>query len=172
MKKNKTLVVSLIASLILVSVLCVVSIVYNFLGGFYYCRIIEYNNVLGEDLIINVGGIGAYVNACNFSGSMVTDSGVMQRVTIKIGETNAPLYLRAKFGVCDVELENAQMKGYTNWTYGGDGYLYFNQPVNSNESVGLCNEIVTKMQMELKSSKNYVMYFVVETSDVEYITDA
>lgn len=172
MKKHKGVIVSLVAVVILLSLVCAISITYNFLGGFYYCRVIEYNKVLGEKQTIEVEGEGAYVVCCNFSGSIVINTDIKQPIDVLVTEVETPLYLRAKFGINSINTTNAQMFGYANWVQAVDGYLYFNQTVNSNERVGLCNTVSADVQMELKSSENYVMYFVVEASENEWTYEA
>ena len=172
MKNNKKIIISLIAVIILVSLVCVVSVVYNFLGGFYYCRVIKYDTMLGEDLMIDVNGEGAFVSACNFSGSLVTDSNVKQKIEVRVATPPRPIYLRAKMGINGMRMEDAFMFGLTNWIQATDGYLYFNQPVETEMSIGLCNEIKLNIQMELFSSTDYIMYFVVETSSENWNFDS
>lgn len=169
MKKHKGLVVSLIAGIVLLAILATVSIVYNFLGGFYYCRVIEYDKVLGEDQTVEITGEGAFVVACNFSGSLVLDVNIKQPINV-LSLSDDELYLRAKAGINSFNA-NVLMFGYTNWVQATDGYVYFNQLVQKNENVGLCNTLGTNMQMNLKSSKNYILYFVVEASKTPYNYD-
>lgn len=165
MKKNNTTFASLIAIICLLAIIAVISIVYNFFGGIYYSRIAEYNNVLGEDLTISVLGDGAFVSTCNFSGSLVIDGNTKQRVGVGIGQIKGPLFLRAKFGVGGIEGFDGVMLGAINWVMSSDGYLYYNKSANSLDKINLCTEVRLNLQMKLKSSKNYVMYFVVEASE-------
>lgn len=164
MKKNKGVVITLVSIIVLVSIVAVVSLVYNFLGGFYYCRVVSYDKMLGEELIIEVNGEGAYVSTCNFSGSLVVDVNIKQPVFVQINNVENPLYLRAKFGINGVEFLHGYMYDSINWVASKDGYLYFNQIANAYDKISLCNEIKLQIQDELKSSTNYVMYFVIETS--------
>ena len=123
MKKNKGVIATLVSIIILVSVIAIVSIVYNFLGGFYYCRVVEYDKILGEDLVINVTGQGAYVGACNFSGSLVTDSNIKQKVDVNLEKIDNPMYLRAKFGINGLNKNVGYMLDAVNWIMAKDGYL-------------------------------------------------
>ena len=172
MKKHKGLVISLIAGLVLVSLMCIVSIAYNFLGGFYYCRVLEYNTILGEKQTIEVSGEGAFISACNFSGSIVINTNIKQEVYVKTTAISEPLNLRAKFGIHNINMQEGLMFGFSNWVQASDGYLYFNQAVNPNETVGLCNTVTANVQSQLKSSENYIMYFVVEASTSPYEYEA
>ena len=165
LKKRKGLVISLVAGIILLSALLVVSVIYNFLGGFYYCRVIEFEKVLGEEQTILVSGNGAFVSACSFSGSLVSDGNIKQPINVQVEVPENPLYLRAKFGITGIDYRIGFMFGYVNWVEAEDGYLYFNQAVSAAGNIGLCNELKLNVQMDLKSSKNYVMYFVVEASE-------
>ena len=168
MNKNKGIIATLVAIIILLSVIAGVSIVYNFLGGFYYCRVVEYDKVLGENLVINVNGEGAYFVACNFSGSLVVESAIKQRVDVKINQTREPLYMRAKLGINGIDKNIGYMLDAINWIMAEDGYLYFNQKIDGVESINLCNEVLLNVQMDLRSSTNYILYFVVETSTINW----
>ena len=170
MKKKKVnkLTITLIAVIILLTIIAGVSIVYNFLGGFYYCRVIEYDTILGEEQTIIVDGEGAFVSACNFSGSLVVDADIKQAINIQTKELENSLYLRAKCYVNEFETKQALMFGYSNWIEASDGYLYFNQPIQSYSKVGLCNTLRLNIQNNLKSSTNYVMLFIVESSENPY----
>lgn len=172
MKNNKRLIISLIAAIISISIICIISIAYNFLGGFYYCRVIEYNSILGEEQTIEVSGEGAFTTCCNFSGSLVVNTNINQPIFVKTISTKEPLYLRAKFGIINIEIPNGKMFGYTNWVQATDGYLYFNQPIMQNEKVGLASTITSNVQQDLKSSENYIMYFIVEASKTPYEYEA
>jgi len=163
-KYKKGVIPSYIAVIILLGVCLAVSVVYNFLGGFYYCRVIEYDKMLGEEQTIEITGEGAFACACNFSGSLVVGANINQIINVQSSNLDQPLYLRAKYKVNEFDFEPGFLFGYTNWIQGTDGYLYFNQPLTAYTKVGLCNEIKIGIQMELKSSTNYIMLFIVEAS--------
>lgn len=167
-KSKKTLIISLIAVIVLLSISTVVSVVYNFLGGFYYCRVIHYDKMLGEEQTVLVDGEGAFACACNFSGSLVVGANINQIINVEVGKVDEPLFLRAKYKVNGFEQNPGFLFGYINWTLAEDGYLYFNQPINSYERVGLCNTIKLNLQTELKSSTNYIIIFVVEASSLPW----
>lgn len=161
--KQHNLITSLIAMLVLIGVIAVVSIAYNFLGGFYYCRVVSFDKVLGEEQTVTVNGVGAFVCATNFSGSLVVGADVKQVINVVIDDIDEPVYLRAKATVNGFE-GGTMIMGYSNWAYKEDGYIYFNQSVNAFEKIGVCNMIRLNMQMELKSSNNYIVIFVIESS--------
>ena len=166
-KESGKIVPTLVAVIILVSLIAIVSIIYNFLGGFYYCRVISFNKVLGEEQTIEISGEGAYVSACNFSGSLVVGANIKQLAYVQIGETAGGLYLRAKFEV-DGMKNAGTMFGFANWIQATDGYLYFNQQSEALSRVGLCNTVNLNLQLELKSSTNYVVLFIVEASKMPW----
>ena len=164
-KKNKAIITTLIAVVVLLSITSAVSIVYNFLGGFYYCRVVSFSHLLGEEQTINVGGVGAFNASCAFSGSLVVGADIKQPLTVEVESFNNPLYLRAKYNINGINENPGYMFGFVNWVLAKDGYLYFNQPVTTNQKIGLCNTLKINVQMELKSSTNYIMVFTVEASE-------
>ena len=171
-KKISKLTATLIAIIILLTIIAGVSIVYNFLGGFYYYRVIEYDTMLGEEQTIIVDREGAFVSACNFSGSLVVETDIKQVVNVQTKEIQNPLHLRAKCFVSGLDEKYGLMFGFTNWIEATDGYLYFNHPIESFSKVGLCNTLRLSIQAELDSSTNYVMIFVVESSETPYVFEA
>ena len=169
--KNKKIISSLIAVIVLISALAIVSIVYNFLGGFYYCRVISFDKVLGEEQTILIDDVGAFGCACNFSGSLVVGADVRQPINIQAGAIDSPLYLRARFKINGLNFSNGYMYGYANWSQASDGYLYFNQVIEASEKVGLCSSLKINAQMDLMSSSNYIIIFVVEASETAWTYD-
>lgn len=171
-KKNKILIPSLIAVVVLLAILSAVSVTYNFLGGFYYCRVLKFDKMLGEEQTISVTGEGAFVCACNFSGSLVSDGNVKQQINVTVDGTSNQLYLRAKFAINGVDADGQYMFGAINWVQADDGYLYLNQPLRANQSAMLCNQIKINSQDQLRSNIDYIMYFVVESSETiwEYVS--
>ena len=167
--KNKKIISTLIAVLILVSIICALSVAYNFLGGFYYCRVISFQSALGQDQTIQVSGSGAFSCAANFSGSLVVESGVRQNVYVQSKTLNNPLYLRASMSVNGFT-SAGQMFGFTNWVMADDGYLYFNQPLKSNQKIGLCNTVELNLQSKLRSDSNYIIILTIEASEAAWDT--
>ncbi len=160
-EKQKKVIITLVAVVSLLAITLAVSITYNFLGGFYYCRVISFNKVLGEEQTIDVIGEGAYISACNYSGSLVVSTEIKQVVNVKTLSLTAPIYLRARLDAG--EFKNAgTMFGFSNWQQATDGYVYYNNLVNSNTNLGLCNAIKLNVQQQIKSSTNYILCFVVE----------
>ena len=53
-KESKKTIIILSSVIVLLSLVCIGSIIYNFMGGFYFGRIAEYNTILGEKLEIEV----------------------------------------------------------------------------------------------------------------------
>ena len=172
MKKQNKLVPSLVAVIILLAIIAGVSIAYNFLGGFYYCRVVEFNKVLGEEQTISINGQGAYVASCNFSGSLVVGAEIKQTINVVATNITSPLFLRAKALVCGFEEKSATMFGYSNWVLAKDGYLYYNQSINAYNKVGVCNTVTLNVQMDIKSSENYIVTFVVEASENNWTYEA
>ncbi len=167
-KKNKKTIRTLVAVVVILSALASISIVYNFLGGFYYCRIIEYDKVLGEEQTIHIDSVGAFLCSANFSGSLVLGADISQKINIQAKELLEPLFLRARIKVNGFDFDSSSMYGFANWVEASDGYLYFNQQLNSYDKIGLCNMVKINIQMDLKSSSNYIITFIVETSETAW----
>jgi len=162
--ERRGLIVSLFAIIILLSVTCIISITYNFIGGFYYGRIINFYSLLGERQIILIDGEGAFTSSCNFSGTLILDENFKQEVEIDIREVDRPLYLRAKAYISGINY-NVKMAGITNWIYAEDNYLYFNQSVKALEKVNLCKYLMFDSNLELDSYSDYIFTFVIEASE-------
>jgi len=162
--KHKNQIKAFFAIIIILSGFLIVSIVYNFLGGFYYCRVISFDKMLGERQTIIIDGEGAFSCAANFSGSLVVGGDIKQPIDVLIEDVETPLFLRAKFKINGLDYNMGYMFGYSNWQQANDGYIYLNQQAQPFDKVGLCNTLKINAQMDLKSSTDYIMIFIVESS--------
>ena len=161
--KKKVLIICLVCSVIILSIVCIVSIIYNIIGGFYFTRLSEYNTVLGEDLNILIKDEGSYSTACNFSGTIVLNTDVKQKVFVETNLSENSIYLRAKMEVVGIS-NGGYMFGSTNWIMEDDGYLYLNQEVNSYEKLSICHFVRLNENLNIESNKNYIIIFTVEAS--------
>ncbi len=162
MKHKKNIIISFSFVITVLVIICAISIYYNFCGGFYFSRISKYAFILGEDNKIEVNSDGAYITACNFSGTVLTDNDIKQEITI-LSKASKTLYLRAKIQVVGM-YENNIMFGYTNWVQNEDGYIYFNQPLLENEQIGLCKYIRLNKNNKFESNFDYILVVIVEAS--------
>ncbi len=163
-KKNGTIAL-LISIIILLSLMCVVSITYNFIGGFYYSRMVSFSKVLGEDETIVINGEGVYSCSFNFGGTLVLGTDIKQNIYIQNGDKET--YLRAKL-MLDNKDNMGMVFGLVNWVSGSDGYIYFNQAVSAREKIGLCKYIKIKDDIKLESNQNYILSVVVEATSAPY----
>lgn len=168
MKKQKGLIITLISIIVLLSILCIVSVVYNFNGGFYLSRVVEYSKILGEEQTIIVEGSGTFTTACNFSGTTLLNDDIKQQINVKTDNISEPVYLRAKIILVGEKEQNNVMFGFTNWVQAQDGYIYLNQKVNPNEQLGLCKYVRLNSNNKLETNINYILVFVVEASNLEF----
>ena len=156
--KQKKIIITLVSVVVILSLVSMVSLVYNFLGGFYQSRVVRYDKVLGETQTIIVDGVGVYCTACNFSGITLLDD------DIKTTNLQEELNMRAKIYVVGFENKKNELFGYTNWvTLNQDDFIYFNQSVGANEQIGLCKYIRLDSSLSLESNKDYILIFVVES---------
>ncbi|MBE7082142.1 MAG: hypothetical protein E7378_00460 [Clostridiales bacterium] len=162
-KESKKTIIILSSVIVLLSLVCIGSIIYNFMGGFYFGRIAEYNTILGEKLEIEVGGEGAFAKGCNFSGETILGTDIRQEVSLKFQNVQEPLYVRARANVSSVRGE-CIIFGFTNWVQQNDGYIYLNQPIMSNQSIGLSQFVRLSNNLKIEGDKNYILMFVVEVS--------
>ena len=165
MKNKKVLVSSLIAIIVILSLTLTVSLIYNFVGGFYYSRFVSFNKVLGEEQLVNIKNEGAYVVSLNFAGTLVLDGDIKQKVIICNGDNE--LYLRAKISLCESD-NCGKLFGFTNWIDSDDGYIYLNQPILKNQTIGLCEYIKIDNNLKLESNLNYIVNIIIEASIGEY----
>lgn len=167
--KNKSKNVILISTIVILSLICAISVIYNFVGGFYQSRITTFQKILGEEQTITIQKEGSFATACNFSGTILLNNDIKQEIYIKTTNLNAPLYLRAKINLVGAASQNNLIFGYTNWVSGEDGYIYLNQTINSNEKIGLCRYVRFNENNKLESNLNYIIMFVVEASETKFI---
>ncbi len=166
-KKNKSLIVVLSSLVAILAIVCVISIVYNFNGGFYYSRITKYYKILGEEQTITITKQGAVATACNFSGTILLNDDIRQDVFIKANNLQSPLYLRAKINIVGNVTDGNNLGiifGYTNWVAQDDGYVYFNQQLANNEQIGLCKYVRFNENLKLESNIDYILQIIVEAS--------
>ncbi len=166
--KNKSKNVIYISVIVILSIVCLISIIYNFSGGFYYGRVVEYQKILGEEQTITISGQGSFVTASNFSGTTLLNDDIKQEIFLKTSNINVPLFLRAKIELVGAATQNNLMYGYTNWVSGEDGYLYLNQTIGSNEKIGLCKYVRLSENNKLETNINYILTFIVEASETEF----
>ena len=161
--KQKKIIITLVSVIILLSIVSIASVTYNFLGGFYRSRVIKYDKVLGETQTIEINNVGAFSTACNFSGLTLLNDDISQKIYIKTTNVVDAINLRAKVYVVGYENKNCEMFGYTNWVaQDNDKYIYFNQKVGSNEQIGLCKYIRLSSDINLESNVDYILVFTVE----------
>lgn len=161
--KRNRLVVTLVSVIVILGFVCLASLIYNFMGGFYKSRVIKYSKVLGEEQTITVTGEGVFCTACNFSGVTLLDNDISQNVYIKTKNLSQQLNLRARLILPEFQEIRCDMFGFTNWiTLNNDDYIYFNQQVGSNQQIGLCKYVRLNNQLKLESNVDYVLIFVIE----------
>lgn len=163
-KKSKSIIITLAIISVVLFVVSVFSIIYNFNGGFYLNKLSSFSKILGEEQTIEITGEGNYVTACNFSGKVLLNDDIRQDVFIKASNLSLPLYLRAKIEVVQ-EKDSAIMFGYTNWIQQeNQPYIYFNQQLRASEQIGLCKYVRFSEKLKTESNKNYILVFIVEAS--------
>lgn len=162
---KRGLIASLIAIIVLLSLTCTVSIVYNFIGGFYYSRMVSFNSILGEDQTIVINDEGAYACSMNFAGTLVWGSDIKQQVFLQNQEEN--LYVRARMLLDGKEMLGV-LFGFVNWIQAEDGYIYYNQVLPKQDKVGLCKYVKINDDLKFETNMNYILTIVVETSLTPY----
>lgn len=163
-KKAKKIITILASLIVILSVAVAISIIYNFNGGFYFSRVVQFAKILGEEQTINVDGEGSFVTACNFAGTTLLGDDLSQQINVKTSNIEAPLLLRAKVELVGFKQQNNIIFGFTNWEQNEDGYIYFNQTIDANEQIGLCKYVRLDKNNNLQSNQNYILVFVVEAS--------
>lgn len=163
-KYDKKIVSTLAFSLCLVSLLFVISFVFNFFGGFELKPPETYDMILGENSSIVFNDYGSQSVGFVFSGKSLPGDTIQQNVQIKLPKLNLEGYaLRAKafVGRSDAN-SNADFLGFDSWEKQSDGYYYYNNNIEKMQEVGLCSEVVLPLNMPLKSNIKYVLIFTAE----------
>lgn len=150
-----------IFAICILSLLLILSVVYNFMGGFKYDNLVELNNVVGDNIEIKLNGIGAESKAVALSGASLPNDVIKQNIQItlpNIDTTN--LVLRAKIVLDDNYLK---IYGFNSWQINeSDNYYYFDAEIYKNQTVGLSSEIQLKEDLSLDKNKIYFINIVVE----------
>lgn len=162
-KKEHTKYIVFLFTSITLSIILMISLYYNYVGGFFFDRINSYSNVFGKDYTIQVNGFGGFSVSMNFDGNIVNGMEYAQKVQANISGSVDSCKLRAKAFISNVDYsENVNIYGYTNWTLENDGYLYFNQVVKGGEKVGICLYVRMPEEKFFDSVKTYIMTILVE----------
>lgn len=163
-KYDNKIVSTLIFSLCLVSVLFVISFIFNFLGGFELKPPETFDKILGEAHNIVLNDYGSQSVGFVFSGKSLPGDKIKQNIQIKLPKLNLEGYsLRAKAYVGQSDASsNAKFLGFDSWENNSDGYYYYNRDIEKMQEIGLCTEVVLPENMSLKSNVYYVLIFTVE----------
>lgn len=152
--------VNYIFSIIILSIVLCVSLVYNFLGGFKFANINKNFIEVGDDTTIRLTAIGSETVALALDGSSLPNDVIKQNVNVvlpNIDLNNSILRVKIKLLNSYVEI-----LGFDFWELNvEDNYYYFNGEKYSNQTIGICNEI--KLPNEtLKSNYTYYVNITVE----------
>ena len=161
-KRKKALLISLISVIVILSLALTVSLIYNFIGGFYKSRITKFNKVLGEEQTIEIKQEGAYCLACNFSGITLLGVDLGQNILIKTKDIEGGINVRARAYVEGFSELECMLFGYSNWVVEDDGGIMLNQSLGANESIGLCKYVRLNEKLKLESNIDYILIIVIE----------
>ena len=155
-KKDK----NYIFSIVILAILLVLSVIYNVVGGFGIEYSVNCASEVGDDYTLKLDGIGAKGKSFALKGSSLPNDKIKQKFVIVLPELGAQnTVLRAKASLLDTDV---MLLGFDTWQKDeNDGYYYFLGEMYSNQSIGLCSEILWG-DVELKNSMVYAVEFVVE----------
>ena len=155
-KKDK----NYIFSIVILTILLTLSLVYNFVGGFGIEHSVNCVNEVGDDYTLKLTQIGAKSKSFAISGSSLPNDKIKQKFVIVLPDLNCDKkVLRAKVTLMD---DFVEINGFDLWIKNEqDNYYYYTGQIYPNQSIGLCDEILWG-DIELKNSMVYFIEFVVE----------
>ena len=144
--------------IVILSILLIVSVIFNFVGGFELHHEKEYVYQIGDDVELKLTDYGAENVSIAFSGYLLCGVKYKQKVCVVMPENDLSGYkLKVKVKIAD---KPVKIYGYSNWEE-KDGYFEYNNNLYSNLTVGVCDEIQVD-DFELKSNMVYYISFVFE----------
>lgn len=150
-----------IFSIIVLSIVLCISLIYNFLGGFDIKNIKNYQYEIGDDAILKPKGVGSEVISFAIDGTSLPGDIVKQKVEVVLPDINTTnLVMRAKFVLSETYL---QIFGFNSWQLNDqDNYYYYIDEIYKNQIIGICTDIKLPDDITLKSDLVYYINFVVE----------
>ena len=155
-KKDK----NYIFTIIILAILLILSLFYNFIGGFGIEHALNCVSEVGDDYTLNLKQIGAQSKSFALFGSSLPNDKIKQKFVVVLPDMQTDgMLLRAKANLMDTEIV---LMGFETWLKNeDDGYYYYSEEIYPNQSIGLCSEI-SWGDVELKNSMVYFVEFVIE----------
>lgn len=163
MKKLDNKTKNFIFAIVILSIMLVLSIIYNITGGFVLNQ--EKNAFLeiGDEYVFKINDLGVYSESFCVDGAMLSGDTVKQKIQIKLPDfETANKILRVKITFFN---KIVKISGFDTWTIDGDYYVY-NDTLYKNQTLGLCEQIEFDHDISLK---NNVLYYL--NVSVEYINE-
>ena len=156
--------INYIFSIVVLSVVLCISLIYNFIGGFKFSNINKNYIEVGDDTTITLSNIGSETISLALDGSSLPNDVVKQNTSVvlpNIDMQNTVLRVKAKLLDGYVELS-----GFDFWELNlDDNYYYFNGEKYANQTIGICSEIKLPDAM----LKNNYTYYVNITVEIFYL---
>lgn len=150
-----------IFSIVVLSVVLCISLVYNFLGGFNFDNYLKFTYEVGDDAVLKLNGIGAESQAFAIDGTSLPGDTIKQKIQVVLPDMDTTnMILRVK-----IVLNNKYLviSGFNSWEANlDDNYYYFTGEMYKNQTLGVCSEITLNEDLSLKKDCVYFMTFVVE----------
>lgn len=164
MKKVKDKTKNFIFAIVILSIMLVVSVIYNLFGGVSVASKTKAYLEIGDNYTFTLDDLGVKSEAFLVQGSTLTNLPIKQKIQIKLPEIQTKnLILRVKLQFLD---KNVTILGFDNWDKNGDYYTYTGE-LYQNQTIGLCEEIILSDDVNTRSDTLY--YFIVS---VEYVNEA
>lgn len=163
LKKEHAKFIAMLFTSIALSVILIISLYYNYVGGFYFDKINSFVNLLGNDFTMQAQNYGTVSTSLNFDGNVINGMEYAQKVQVNLSSALDSCKLRAKAYISFVDYaQPVSIYGYTNWVLENDGYIYLNQEAQGGENIGVCMYIKIPEEILFDSTKSYVMTVIVE----------
>ena len=160
MKKSTNKDKNYIFSIVILSILLSLSLIYNFVGGFGIEYSVNCINEVGDDYTLNLKQIGAQSKSFALMGSSLPNDRIKQKFVVVLPDIQTDgMVLRARANLLNTDVF---LIGFDLWSKNeDDGYYYYIDEMYPNQSIGLCSELLWG-NIELKNNMVYFVEFIVE----------
>ncbi len=162
--------VALTFGVVILSILLITSIILGLTGYMSSATYLSSNAdlVVGDNVTIGVKPNETSVVSMTFDGSFLPDENIPQVVQISSEDLNSTLKVRVKTQVFGT---NSQFDFITtsHFEKKEDGYYYFDEDLQGGNKITFCNYVKTPKDGNFVSNEKYILTFVVETVESEYV---
>ena len=164
--KSKERFCYIFAICVLVSVIAL--LVFLYLAGLLYAsNISQVSNIpINSTVTVEIQKNEASAISFDVSGGLIPGEQIPENINIK-NQAQTPLFLRSKAYVytTDAGLVEIGLNANENWLKNEDGYYYFSEKIEPNQTIALANKIILNESYSFTNKERYIINILVESLD-------